>query len=220
MAETNYDASTFTASPRPKWNVPTKWFTEVGMELMRKTFYSVFRDVLASEGEDFTIRKPQIVTDAIQRDVDTSFALYQGIRDFTLANNENLDMTLELPDLSYDPSLFKPLNGVNPLCKKEYSTDRLLNDTIKRLRLVPPPETNLNQTLLPLEQLGGIGLLAHLHTQPKFFFRAQTNIKIKINSRGNKHCQTFCSNDVLFSCRKGPPNVYDKCYFERCVSIC
>ena len=100
----------------------------------------------------------------------------------TLTNNDTSNITLELPDLSYDPSLFKPLNGVNPLCKKEFSTDRLLNDTIKRLRLVPPPETNLNQTLLSLEQLGGIGTSGPLTLlNPNSSFEPRpTKTKIKI----------------------------------------
>ena len=50
----------------------------------------------------------QVVTDASQRDVDTSFALYQGIRDFLLAGNKTQRIISSLSDLNYDPSLFDP----------------------------------------------------------------------------------------------------------------
>ena len=43
-----------------------------------------------------------------ERDVDTSFALYQGIRDFLLAGNKTQRIISSLSDLNYDPSLFDP----------------------------------------------------------------------------------------------------------------
>jgi hypothetical protein len=108
--------------------------------------------------------KVQFVVDESQRDVDTSFALYQGMLKAS-ANKSGL-LVQGLPDLTFDPSVFKPTKAVQPLCSDPLLTDssvaRVSNDIQQRLQTVPPPEPNLHETLLLLQKLGGIGSFGDL----------------------------------------------------------
>jgi len=155
-----YSAGDFTASPMPNWNTPEMWCTQHGMTLIQQIAkYIVKNTILQSNNNSKNPTSPkvkiQIVSDASQRDVDTSFAIYEGIRSSTNAfSNGNISI-IGLDDVQYDPNLFKPLD--NNFCPKPYTRNQLVKDIQNRLDKVPPPESNLDNVLKILENLGGIG---------------------------------------------------------------
>lgn len=163
------------------------------MEIMKQTGNYVLDEIVSSlvgdnnhKDDSTTITKKlqvQFVSDASQRDIDTSFGLYKGIYDAltTTKTARNSKKTTKftavgLSDLTNEPTLFEPLDGVNPFCEKNYSPERLSDDIKNRLQSIPPPQSNLTDILVSLEQIGGIGNSGSLTLiQPNSTFELSPN---------------------------------------------
>jgi hypothetical protein len=183
-----YNASDFTASPLPHWNTPDMWCTEEGMSIMKETgkflwnnkIHMIPTDNNNGEGSEKRVVRIQFqfITDTSQRDVDTSFALSEGLSEAAAESAEESSSSLSividgLDDLVYDPVLFSPLeNKTNwqsshttstsapasvPLCETLFTQEQLNHDIDLRLQQVPSPEPGLVATLQLLRDLGGVG---------------------------------------------------------------
>jgi hypothetical protein len=175
-----YNASDFTASPLPIWNTPDMWCTEGGMAIMKETGKFLWNNkinVIPTTDLDYddTVRiKFQFITDTSQRDVDTSFALAEGLSEAAIASAAEESIVIDgLDDIVYDPVLFSPLENnthwqsshtastsmstSTPLCKTVFTQEQLDRDIDLRYQKVPPPEPGLVATLQLLRDLGGVG---------------------------------------------------------------
>jgi hypothetical protein len=192
-----HNASDFTASPLPLWNTPDMWCTQEGMAIMKETGKSLWNDKIhripndlntknndnnennGSEKERVMRIKFQFITDTSQRDVDTSFALAEGLSEAATESVEELS-SFSMPividgldGLVYDPVLFSPLennthwqsssrtsstskSGSAPLCETLFTQEQLNRDIDIRMQKFPPPEPGLVATLKILRDLGGV----------------------------------------------------------------
>jgi len=156
--ELKYKAKDFIGSPLPKWNTPKKWCTQHAMEIIEATA-SYILDKLTLEAENLKNIQIQIITDSAQRDVDTSLALRNGMLQAAAKMDESGILFGGLQSLEYDHFLFKVFDG---FCEANYTSERLASDIQNRFSTITPPEPNLNETLLLLEKLGGIGKVEKL----------------------------------------------------------
>ena len=167
--EEKYDASQFTGSPLPDMNIPDHWCTEHGMKIMKGTGNYIWSTMLKKDinlddtSKDRIASKRgmqiQFVTDTSQRDLDSSFALYEGLQDAIHEGEDDSQFVTGLLDIQYDPQLFHPFSerDTTPLCdSNNIDEDRLMRDVKDRLQKLPPPGL-LNETLVMLERLGGVG---------------------------------------------------------------
>lgn len=152
------NASDFTASPMADFNVPSEWCTAIGMEVMENTGKEIVK-LLTDSGNVKSIHV-EIISDLVQRDVDSSFALAKGI----MAVQTNDTRIGGLFDLTYDQTLFHPLNA--SFCEVMYSPTRFQSDVKERLRTVAPPNLTLDDAFQLLHTLGGTGIAGPLHSQP------------------------------------------------------
>jgi hypothetical protein len=187
------NASDFTASPLPLWNTPDVWCTQEGMSIMKETGKFLWNDKIhtsmiptdsnnadGSEKERVMRIQFQLITDTSQRDVDTSFALAEGLSEAateSVEESSSVSIVIDgLDDLVYDPVLFSPLEPNThwqsssrtstssastpasvPLCETLFTQEQLNHDIDLRLQKVPPPEPGLVATLQLLRDLGGVG---------------------------------------------------------------
>jgi hypothetical protein len=173
-----YNTSDFTASPLPNWNTPDLWCTEGGMAIMKETGKFLWNNkinIIPTDLDNDTVRiKFQFISDTSQRDVDTSFALAEGLSEAaTVASAEESIVIDGLDDLVYDPVLFSPLENNThwqssrstsssahaPLCETMFTEEQLNHDIDLRYQKAPPPEPGLVATLQLLRDLGGVGPL-------------------------------------------------------------
>jgi hypothetical protein len=172
-----YNASDFTASPLPLWNTPDMWCTEGGMAVMKETGKFLWNNKInvipTSDLDNDTLRiKFQFITDTSQRDVDTSFALAEGLSEAAITSAAASDESIVidgLDDIVYDPVLFSPLENNThwqssrststgaPLCKTVFTHDQLNHDIDLRYQQAPAPVPGLVATLKLLRDLGGVG---------------------------------------------------------------
>jgi len=150
------NASDFTSSPMPDYGVPENWCTDAGVEIMQSTGKALM-NLLAA---DNTIKSINVnfISDVVQRDVDSSFALAVGMAE-AVNNETRVDGLL---DLMYDRALFSPLNA--SLCKSKYSPQHFRNDVTARLQNIAPPKPGIKKALQQLEMLGGIGVAGPLYS--------------------------------------------------------
>lgn len=151
------------STPMPEWNTPTEWCTETGAEIMKGTGGFLLKDVILGEtNTDKTPRKIsiQIVTDTVERDIKTSFELYEGLRN--TANDLNMHLNDDekiyikgLSELEYDPVLFKPENEAFCEVPKE-NPQRMFRAISDRISMLAPPQ-DADVALTRMAFLAGIG---------------------------------------------------------------
>lgn len=149
-----------------EWNTPPMWCTEGGLNTMKTTgelVMALLLDKHTDAGGSSTATRRTIrvrfITDTAQRDVDTAFALAEGMSAAAEAPTVAAEVNVEgLHNLEYMPTLFSPLheNNTASVCKVQVSQDRLEQEVRKRLEMVPPPDPGLNETLSTLQELAGV----------------------------------------------------------------
>lgn len=147
----SYDPQDFIAAPLPNWNVPEMHCLPHGIKIIKETAKFIFQKIVPSESKEKKV-KIQIVTDSSPRDVDTSFAFYEGFMEASKGSHHIIE---GLPDLQYDHALFHPVKA--GLCENNYPTERLASDIQHRFQNVKPPESDLSNVLSMIQKLGGIG---------------------------------------------------------------
>jgi hypothetical protein len=148
------EASDFTSSPFPDFGVPEMWCTDNGMSIMENTGEKIMKMLV---NDNVSSVKVQFVSDLVQRDADSSFAVANGMAKTSLRADG-------LFEVLYDRNLFNPLN--ESLCKVMYSPRRFRDDVEARLRQVRQPSLGLANALERMEQLAGVGVAGHLPLKP------------------------------------------------------
>ena len=151
-------ASDFTSSPLPDFGVPEMWCTDNGMSIMENTGEQIMKMLV---NDNVSSVKVQFISDLVQRDADSSFAVANGMARVVSNTSLRVDGLFEV---LYDRNLFNPLN--ESLCKVMYSPRRFRDDVEARLRQVRQPSSGLANALERMDQLAGIGVAGHLPLKP------------------------------------------------------
>ena len=184
--EEEFTPSDFVNDTAPDWNTSEYQCTQTGMGILKGSGRFLF-DLLAkrinaeqkkdggknSNNNNSSPPRPprirlQVVADESQRDIDTAFALFDGLYEQmmnTTANPNGIEL-LGLHELTYDRMLFQPFDGEKGICEdplsklsntnKDYQV-KLQQELQARLDAVPPPDPGLSDTLLMIQQVGGKG---------------------------------------------------------------
>lgn len=152
----------------PQWNVPKNWCTENGMKQMQQTGSYIYNTLLARPKEEGGGRKLKFrfISDTSQRDIDTTFALQEGIASAMLSDTALMDIyagqdgspsTISLASTNvhsaeYIPNLFQPFVSTTmsptPMCTLQATPQQLLDEVKLRLStIVPKPPRDIYSTL-------------------------------------------------------------------------
>ena len=167
----------------PSWNVPKNWCTENGMQQMQQTGSYIYNTLLRQdEGGSSRRLKFRFISDRSQRDVDTTFALQEGIASAILLDTVNMDLymlpqdgssssstsTISLASTNvhsaeYIPNLFQPFVSTTmsptPMCTLQVTKQQMLDEAQERLNnIVPKPPSNIYNTL-QLLQIDGLNMM-------------------------------------------------------------
>ena len=147
--------------PLPEWNTGVEWCTTAGYDHMQKVGSHLWHRYFGIA----TSLHVQIITDTVQRDVSSAFALAEGIATAAQAAGQ---VITGLNQPQYDPYLFHPTKKVKDmdlsgsstgpprLCEKPSDT-QLSQDIATRLSSVVRPVWNMTESLQVLEQYVGVG---------------------------------------------------------------
>ena len=170
----------------PKWNVPKNWCTENGMIQMQQTGSHIYNALLSrpvEEGSHGRKLKFRFISDTLQRDVDTTFALQEGIASAMLSDTTNKDLYQEdgsssssssttstislastnLHAAEYIPNLFQPFISTTmsptPMCTLQVTKQQRQDEVQHRLNtMVPKPPSNI-YSVLRLLQIDGLNMM-------------------------------------------------------------
>jgi hypothetical protein len=155
----------------PDWNVPPYWCTENGMQQMHATGVYIYNTLLKGSKRKV---KFHFVSDASQRDVDTSYALQQGISHAILDDTDNQDLystTTTISSLANSnvhvteilPNIFKPFQSTtisnNAMCTNHITTEQWRQEVEDRFQNVVPQPTTSIIDILHLLQLTSATLM-------------------------------------------------------------
>lgn len=135
-SESEYDTEQPMPS-HPEWNVPHYWCTEVGMEITRKMGRYLLEEILLPDSRMETDQfHVQIIMDeSSQRDVDTAWALSQGMQD-VVHNGINVNVT-GLHQIYGEKYLFRQPAFVQE--SPPYTSEQQYQAVRKRLEFLPEP---------------------------------------------------------------------------------
>ena len=149
----------YIAKPLPKWNTPDEWCTETAIEIMKNTGGFLVDTIFVGDDRANKRIKLRFISDTSQRDVDTSLALSLGM---TAASLKYKNFLIDgLSNLRLDHALFHPFDNRDysrtTRCDKYYKQNQIATDIEHRLKIVPPPDSDLFAALTLLQHLGGKG---------------------------------------------------------------
>eukprot|EP00934_Nitzschia_sp_Nitz4_P000901 Nitzschia sp. Nitz4//scaffold35_size145790//89712//91430//NITZ4_003036-RA/size145790-processed-gene-0.94-mRNA-1//-1//CDS//3329549142//901//frame0 len=173
--EHHYDVSDFVGEPMPYWNTPEYWCTKKGMDIMEGTGKFLYKRLVASvdqqsSGSGKKKIKFQVLADLSQRDVDTAYSLFRGLKEQAMNETINPDGRIELDgvhDLTYYRQLFEPWDIDEPVCEMPMTASgvfqtQMRQEIQKRVASLRAPEPGLNETLMRVFELGGSGDLGSI----------------------------------------------------------
>ncbi len=152
----------------PQWNVPKNWCTQNGMKQMQQTGSYIYNTLLARPKEEGGGRqlKFRFISDTSQRDVDTTFALQEGIASAMLSDTAHVNLYAEkdgspstislastnVHSAEYIPNLFQPFVSTTmsptPMCTLQATPQQMLDEVQLRLStIVPKPPSDIYTTL-------------------------------------------------------------------------
>lgn len=163
----------------PDWQIPPLWCTPDGLTQVEHVGEWILRHILSRSSS--SSRSPprrirvEIISDVVDRDVQTAFHLAQGMKNLATTSNST---TEELPpfrldgidQLYYDDWIFDPIDSTTPwdrdgkpLCHTTFSQKEQWQSVQHRLATIPPP-SSVHEILQFLTNEGGKGIVGNLTT--------------------------------------------------------
>ncbi|KAL7578280.1 hypothetical protein ACA910_012694 [Epithemia clementina (nom. ined.)] len=152
----------------PNWQTPVEWCTQTGYDQMVAIGQYLFHTYL-SQADNLHV---SFVTDTIQRDVSSAFALEKGLAEAAQGTKTTIH---GLNNLEYDPYLFHPLEildnadmtsygsgGPKQLCQ-DPDPNQLNADIESRINNSVTPLLSLKEAIDLIEHYVGVGSAGSLH---------------------------------------------------------
>jgi hypothetical protein len=167
----------FIRTPLPDWNIPENWCLPDALQQVQNVGkWLLSQGLLAFHNSNADPRvhphriRVEFISDTSHRDVDTAFAMAQGMADDAQKQQpDTVQVQVRgLSQLHYDHWLFKPWEmdptstfGNQTLCRDSYSPEEQEQAILEHLQAMPPP-TTLTEICAFLMEKGGIGTAGNL----------------------------------------------------------